>query len=190
MYHIQLSFLEFRRHICWEYFLANLKLHIFLQKNYSKRMNNFYKIAETKCYMCTWNFPVYHESQMYHIHRSCVFWLFCKVTKMYICIRLYWAILDIPSYRMSVLCMTKVWISACYFAKFLWKFRVRKQKSVDFERQCEFFVEICMKRRFFVQKTWKSRTIFYHKKSGNPTSSMGEGKIFLEQPIIVSVCVT
>ena len=57
----------------------------------------------------------------------------------------------------------KVWNSTCYFAKFSWKSRVRKQESVDFERLCEFLVEFCVKIRISVQKTWKSSTIFYQK---------------------------
>ena len=35
-----------------------------------------------------------------------------------------------------------------------------------------FFLEICVKIRIFVQKTWKSRTKFYQKSLENPTSSI------------------
>ena len=36
--------------------------------------------------------------------------------------------------------------------------------------------------KIFVQKPWKSRTILNQEKSGCPTSSMREGKLFLEEP--------
>ena len=52
-----------------------------------KRMIKFYEIKETKCRMCTCIFLVRQESRMYHIRRSWVFRLSCKMTKMYI--RLY-----------------------------------------------------------------------------------------------------
>ena len=49
---------------------------------------------------------------------------------------------------------------------------------MDFEYLCEFFLEICVKIRIFVQNTWKSKTIFYQQKPGNPTSSIGGGQNF------------
>ena len=71
--------------------LVNLIRHTFTgpfyQTNYAKIMNNFGKIKEKNCFMCTWNFLVRQESHMYHIRRSWDFWLTCKMTKMYI--RLY-----------------------------------------------------------------------------------------------------
>ena len=91
---------------------------------------------------------------------------------------------------MSVLRMQNVWNSTCYFAKVSWKSRVRKQKSVDFEHLCEFFLEICVKIRIFV-KNLEIQDYILPKKAGNPTSSMdGGGRaifFFLEQPI-ASMC--
>ena len=49
---------------------------------------------------------------------------------------------------------------------------------------CEFFVEICVKMGIFVQKTWKSRTMFYQKSLEIQPPLWGEGKNFLEQPNI------
>ena len=47
--------------------------------------------------------------------------------------------------------LPEVWNSTSYFEKNSWKSRMRKQQSVDFERLCEFFLEICAKIRIFVQ---------------------------------------
>ena len=74
--------------------------------------------------------------------------------------------------------MQKVWNSTCYFTNFSRKSRVTKQESLDFVRMCGSFMEIRVKIKIFVQKPWKSRTIFHHEKSGNPTSSMGGGQKF------------
>ena len=80
---------------------------------------------------------------------------------------------------MPVLRMQKVWNCTCYFVKFSWKSSVRKQISLDFECLHDFFLwKSIWKFRIFVQKTWKYRTIFYQKKSGNPNSSMGGGQNF------------
>ena len=86
------TFLEFRLLFQAPFLLKiflkqNMKLHTFLQfslKNYSKRMNNFYKIEETECCMCTQIFLVHQENRMYHMCHFGVFRLSCKMTKMYI----------------------------------------------------------------------------------------------------------
>ena len=74
--------------------------------------------------------------------------------------------------------MQKVWNSICYFTNISWKSREGKQDSLDFRRMCGSLLEIRVKIGIFAQKPWKSRTIVYQEKSGNPTSSMGEGQSF------------
>ena len=58
----------------------------------------------------------------------------------------------LPSPHRGCQCyMQKVWNSTCYFAKFSWKSRVRKQRNLDFERLGDFFGgEIYMKKTIFV----------------------------------------
>ena len=58
-------------------------LHFFIE-NYTKRTNNFYKMKETKCSLCTWIFLVCQESCMYHIRNSWVFRFPSQNYKMYI----------------------------------------------------------------------------------------------------------
>ena len=67
---------NFRCYFCRESFFSKSKttyFSAFFHKKYSKRTNNFDKIKETKCLMCTWNFLVHEESRIYHIRRSWAF---------------------------------------------------------------------------------------------------------------------
>ena len=71
-----------------------------------------------------------------------------------------------------------------FFKSFL-EILSEKTKKCGFWVSVEFFFwKSVWKYGFFVQKTWKSKPpIFYQKKSGNPTSSMGEGKFFWNSPM-------
>ena len=64
------------------------------------------------------------------------------------------------------------------FYIFFLEIQSKKTKKSGFWVSAWIFVEICVIIRIFVQKTWKSMTIFYPKKAGNPTSSMGGGQHF------------
>ena len=78
-----------------------------------------------------------------------------------------------------MLCMQKVWNFTCYFTIFFPENPDRENnKDLDFGCLCGFLLEICVKIMMFVQNTWKSRTVFYQKKSGNQTFFMGGGQTF------------
>ena len=73
------------------------------------------------------------------------------------------------------------------FCKIFLEIQSKKIKKCGFEGPCEFFMEISVKIKIFVQKTWKSRNIFYKKMSENQLKSnlLYRGRanfFFIERP--------
>ena len=85
-------------------------------------------------------------------------------------------------------CVCKKFGIHLLFCKLLLQIQSEKTKKVWILSACViFFFEIYVKIKIFVQKTWKSKTMFYQKQSGNPTSSTGEGKFCWNNPLMYTV---
>ena len=76
----------------------------------------------------------------------------------------------------------KVWNSTCYFTNFSLKSSAKKEGSLDFGCMCLSFLEICVKIRIFVWKSWNSRTIFYQKSLEIQSSLWGRANFLWNNP--------